>query len=618
MARPEHCAATVLMLRLFVTLLLGLPISAAVQSATPADPIPLHIKQALLSRQTSTAVPWLKQAAAAGHREAAFTLAQLYQLGELVELDRARAIELYRQAAQYGHRDAERYIAELKGKTPQVPSSAFALIQSSQPPQSAHLAVDWQTPDKNGVTPLLYAAQNKRWSWVSTLTTSLPHGSVNRSGPLGNRALHYAAADNALDATRHLIAAGADVNACDHEGVSPLHRAISNKAIAVARLLVDAGADHTLQDRNGWSARMLAERLALKDLHFPDQQRFDAPGPAATNQQMQEAFMRAIKSGNQDAVLHFLAAGASPNRAIDGVSALSIAIAHSPPATVSVLLDAGADPEGTSLPTPLMQSVNLGRADIASILLQTNADPTVMDGRGRTALHHAALVGTTSCITLLIQHGARLNQKDNQGATPLILAVKNKNTDAANALLAHDDLDIDARDLHGRTALWWAVSVKHQDSIDLLITHDAGWLPDEHGHTPAHLALTLADAGLYQRFFDQQTLQEINALNIDGNSVLHLAARHNNGYAISQLIAKGVDMDQQNARGDTALHVAARNAALDAATMLVAAGASLQRRNHQLISAHTLLQQNPGREWQALQQQARSDLATLWSRMTGN
>jgi uncharacterized protein len=45
-------------------------------------------------------VMWIKMAAASGDREAAYDLAQMYEVGELVPTDEAKAIELYKVASQ--------------------------------------------------------------------------------------------------------------------------------------------------------------------------------------------------------------------------------------------------------------------------------------------------------------------------------------------------------------------------------------------------------------------------------------------------------------------------------------------------------------------------------------
>ena len=81
-------------------------------------------------------------------------------------------------------------------------------------------------------------------------------------------ALLYAARDGRIEIARTLIAANANVNQVEANGVSPLLMAIANNHIDVARLLLDHGADvnadglvgpHAALDRGG-SARSGSEQ----------------------------------------------------------------------------------------------------------------------------------------------------------------------------------------------------------------------------------------------------------------------------------------------------------------------------------------------------------------------
>jgi len=63
----------------------------------------------------------------------------------------------------------------------------------------------------------------------------------------------------------------------------------------------------------------------------------------------------------------------------------------------------------------------------ADALLAAGAGVDVRDGRGRTALHHAAAAGYTDAVKLLVERGADLTAADADGVTPL---------DAANGKLS--------------------------------------------------------------------------------------------------------------------------------------------------------------------------------------
>lgn len=65
-----------------------------------------------------------------------------------------------------------------------------------------------------------------------------------------------------------------------------------------------------------------------------------------------------------------------------------------------------------------------------------------------------------------------------------------------------------------------------------------------------------------------KTKTDINAVDEDGNTALHVAARVNGADLVSFLIIKGADTEIRNNNGDTALHVAIKNSAIDAAKVL--------------------------------------------------
>ncbi len=77
-------------------------------------------------------------------------------------------------------------------------------------------------------------------------------------------ALLYAARDGHIEIARTLIAANANVNQVEANGVSPLLMAISNNHIDVARLLLDHGADVNAMD--WWGRTPLWTAVDLRDL----------------------------------------------------------------------------------------------------------------------------------------------------------------------------------------------------------------------------------------------------------------------------------------------------------------------------------------------------------------
>lgn len=86
--------------------------------------------------------------------------------------------------------------------------------------------------------------------------------------------------------------------------------------------------------------------------------------------------------------------------------------------------------------TPLEISIHLGCIKTVETLLESGADPSVLDQNEKTALHHAASNGDIQLFELLENYGADRYQPDRGGRTPeVILNGKNrKNTSDVKAI----------------------------------------------------------------------------------------------------------------------------------------------------------------------------------------
>ncbi len=75
--------------------------------------------------------------------------------------------------------------------------------------------------------------------------------------------------------------------------------------------------------------------------------------------------------------------------------------------------------------------------------------------------------------------------------------------------------------------------------------------------------------GKYEEAKDRfKTKEDINAVDADGNTALHLAAKVNEADLTSFLVIKGADTEIRNNDGDIALHTAIKNDSIDAAKIL--------------------------------------------------
>jgi ankyrin repeat protein len=104
--------------------------------------------------------------------------------------------------------------------------------------------------------------------------------------------------------------------------------------------------------------------------------------------------------------------------------------------SVSVLVAAGAevDAKDSQGLTALLLAAKEGRNDVASELLNNAASVYVVDNKGRTALHHAAIGrNADAMIDTLLAAGAPVTARDNEGQTPKDLALAERENSRENS-----------------------------------------------------------------------------------------------------------------------------------------------------------------------------------------
>uniref|UniRef100_A0A8C3UMH5 Ankyrin repeat domain 35 n=1 Tax=Catharus ustulatus TaxID=91951 RepID=A0A8C3UMH5_CATUS len=137
----------------------------------------------------------------------------------------------------------------------------------------------------------------------------------------------------------------------------------------------------------------------------------------------------------------------------------------------------------------LLDAVTRGDvARVAALAARKAARPAKLNARGQSALHLAAAGGLTECLTLLLEHGAPVNETNDDGSTALHLATIACQPQCVKVLLQHgaNERHVDGQN---RTPLHWAASSGCASSVLLLCDHGAPLdVPDAHGQTPLMLA----------------------------------------------------------------------------------------------------------------------------------
>ena len=255
--------------------------------------------------------------------------------------------------------------------------------------------------------------------------------------------LLYAARDGRLDAARTLVAAGADIEQADANGITPLLMAITNNHTDVARFLIERGANINVMDWYGrtplWAA--VETRNMDVDNAEPFENSIDrAPvldlirvlldRGADLNARTKETppirrqMLRVTGSlawVDFTGQTPFLDGGAVRRRHGDAPAAR----ARRRPEHPDVRRHDGADGGGRHQlggRSDLRRGAEGAARRREAVRDELGMDVNAVNSMGLTALHGAANRGSDDIIRFLVARGARLDVKDKEGRTPLTWA----------------------------------------------------------------------------------------------------------------------------------------------------------------------------------------------------
>ncbi|XP_028163008.1 transient receptor potential channel pyrexia [Ostrinia furnacalis] len=315
-----------------------------------------------------------------------------------------------------------------------------------------------------------------------------------------NVCLFWAAFLKLANLLPHLVDAGADPLYYDALGLSPLHVAAFSGSTECASYLLSCGSDPNYMPR------------CFAPLHCA-------------------AFGNSVQVANL-----LISHGASVHAAVKYVNCegglLHCAVRANSVECMKLFISHGVDvnqiePGGTNA---IHLAADLGMTQCLTILLETpGADANVrtrVGDRESTALHLAADGGFVDCVDLLLSKGADATLKNHRGFTALHLAARAASLECVESLLRKGNAEPNAMDFDMRTPLHAAIGKSDSacDIIETLISWGANVnQKDEYGFTPLHLAA------------------------LDGLSA-----------CVETLIYHGADVTTRSKKGNSALNVIAR------------------------------------------------------------
>jgi ankyrin repeat protein len=417
---------------------------------------------------------------------------------------------------------------------------------------------------------LLEAAEKGNLEIVQSLL--LNSADVNTATQDGTTALHWAALHDDIELAALLLEAGADPDPANEYGVTPLWLACTNRNGDMAERLLQAGADPNAALWTGETVLMNCARTGAADA-VSALLSFEADVGLKESKKHQTALMWAAAGGHADVVQLLVDHGAdikTPSRG--GFTPLLFAARSGDVDTARILVEAGADPDEA---TPehgnsLIIASESGHEELALFLLEQGANPNVTDQHGITPLHFAVggglslldavvydpvfRVAPSNMLKLakaLLEAGAdpnaqiarnRLLGPENYpfsmvGATPLLLAAASAD---APLMLLLEEFEADPK-LNTREGVTPLIAAAWYTCSGTCAFKGGGNVADK---TKIELSLQAVKLAIRMGV-------EVNAVNKEGRTAMHMAAFTGADPVVQYLADHGAEVNVRDKNGET-------------------------------------------------------------------
>uniref|UniRef100_H3A5N3 CASK interacting protein 2 n=1 Tax=Latimeria chalumnae TaxID=7897 RepID=H3A5N3_LATCH len=206
------------------------------------------------------------------------------------------------------------------------------------------------------------------------------------------------------------------------------------------------------------------------------------------------------------------------------------------------------------------------------------------DSDGFSALHHAALSGSSELISLLLEAQATVDIKDSNGMRPLHYAAWQGKAEIVRLLLrAGASVNMASQD--GQIPLHLSAQYGHYEVSEMLLQHQSNPCMVNKGRkTPLDLACEFGRLKVAQLLLNSNMCvallegQTKDSRDDNFTTPLHLAAKNGHKEIIRLLLKAGIDINKKTKAG-TALHEAALYGKTEAVRLLLDAAVDVNIRN---------------------------------------
>ena len=211
-------------------------------------------------------------------------------------------------------------------------------------------------------------------------------------------------------------------------------------------------------------------------------------------------------------------------------------------AEVQTIKRARTDQEQKALNEQLRALCNPARHVTLNNLLQQGADPNAVGSSGNSAFFESVVDGDLGTVALFIERGARLNDQNAGGRTPLLVASEKGHLEVVRLLLSKEGIDINKPAKNGLTPLIFASWKGHLEIVRVLLSKEGIDVnkPKNEGITSLIIASFQGHLEVVRLLLSKEGV-DVNKCAIHGDTAINSASFSGHLEVVKELVAQGAD-----------------------------------------------------------------------------